>query len=497
MNLPLLVAASVASAVLVLLPAPATAAPDLRLIEAARRADPQSIRALLKEGVDVNAPQGDGATALHWAVHLEDLATVDLLIRAGANVNAANDLGATPLYLACAHASAAMVERLLAAGANPNAPVTRTTSETPLMTAARVGAVEAVKALLARGANANAAERMHGQTALMWAAAHRHAKVVDALIKGGANVHARSRVDRMILLLAGMPENAQGISWDGGGFTPLLFAAREGDIESAKLLLDAGADVNEMTPDKTSALVIAAHSDHRPLVEYLLDRGADPSADSSGYTAMHAAVLRGDLPLVKTLLTRGVNPNARLKQGTPVNRASKDYALSTDWIGATPFWLAARFADVEIMRTLVAGGADPNVALPDGTTPLMVAAGLDFPGARADRRGIRREPGEFIAAVESGADEQQALAAVKMLLDLGADVSLANSAGNTVVHAAVGRKDTSVVQLLADHGARLDVKNKRGQTPLAIASTFTRTEADEGGIDTKMMELLRRLGATQ
>ena len=471
---------------------------DLRLVEAVKRQDGQMARALLKQGIDVNATQGDGASALHWAVYRDDLAMADLLLRAGADVNAANDLGATLLALACANANGAMVERLLAAGANPNTPVTPS-GETPLMTAARSGSVDAVKALLAYGASVNAAETAHGQTALMWAAANRHPVVVQALIEGEADVNARSQIDRMVVMLMGQTERtSSGVEIDGGGFTPLFFAARHGDLASAKLLIAAGADVNATTPTKTSVPVFAAHSGHGEVAAYLLEKGTDPNADGSGYTALHAAVLRGDLALVKALLANRADPNARLKQGTPTTHGSKDFNLSVRWIGASPFWLAAKFAEIEIMRALVAGGADPRLTLPDGTTALMAAIDSVEKGRRAnDRRGRLRAPSEHLMAVRSGQDEREALAAIKLVTEVGADVDAANELGDTAVLVAVTYKYTSVVQWLVDHGANVNVKNRRGQTPLGIANTVTRMQDDEGSIDTKMVELLQRFGAAE
>jgi ankyrin len=479
----------------------AAAAGDQRLVDAAKRQDKQAVQSLLKQGVDVNAPQGDGATALHWAVYWDDAATVDLLLKAGANVNAANDLGATPLYLACNNANGALVEKLLVAGANPNTAVTPdTTAETPLMTAARTGSASAIKALLVHGAKVNAAEAAHGQTALMWAAAHRHPDAVRALIEGGADINARSKVDKMLVMVPDVgrftPTKRNVIDYNGGGFTPLLFAARSGDIESAKLLIAAGANVNDPSPEKVTPLVLAAHSGQGAFAAALLDLGADPNIETAGYTALHAAVLRGDLNLVKALLAHKADPNAKITRGTPVNRTSKDYAFSMTWIGGTPFWLAAKFAEVEIMKALVAAGADTKTATPDGTTPLLAAAGIDNRG-RDDRRGRRRDPSELVAFVASGLDEKESLAAVKYLVELGADVNAIYKEGDTAVHAAATRKERTVVQYLADKGAKIDVKNKAGQTPLSIANTFTRADAEEGGIDTEMVALLQKLGAMQ
>lgn len=484
-------AALVVSAFLLIGTSSSAVTTDVRVIEAAKRHDTRTISELLKRGADVNTSQADGATALHWAVYLNDHATVDLLLRARANINVRNDLGITPLFLACTNANAVIAAKLLDAGADTN---TATPSgQTSLMTAARSGSAEIVKALLSHRANVNAVEAARGQTALMWAAANGHASVVQTLIEGGADINTRSHVYRLRVVVGG--DRAAEV--DAGGFTALFFAARSGDIESAKALLKAGANVNDTTRDQTSVLTFAAHSGHGGLARFLLESRADPNAEGSGYTALHAAVLRGDADVVKALLAYGANPNARLKHGTPVNRNSKDFAFLTEWIGATPFWLAAKFAEVEIMRTLLEGGADPHLTLPDGTTALMAAAGLgrvQNPAAQ-DRRGRRRDPMEFAAVADTL--EHLTLEAVKVATDAGIDVNAVNDAGDTAVHAAAGYQTPSVVQWLADRGAALDVKNKRGQTALSIANTKRRGQSDEGSIDIKTVELLRRLGATQ
>jgi uncharacterized protein len=237
------------------------AASDMRLIDAVKTGNKQAVLALLKQRVDVNAPQGDGATALHWAVHRDDLVTTDLLIRAGARADVANDLGVTPLFLACTNRNGAMVEKLLAAGANPNATLVR--GQTVLMECSRSGNLRGVKALLARGADVNAKESAHGQTALMWAVAQQHPQVVEALVEVSADIKSRSRIYTQVVTgeqtqRAGREELNYTVH--RGGSTPLLFAARVGDAESAKILLAAGADVNESLPDGTSALVEAAYS---------------------------------------------------------------------------------------------------------------------------------------------------------------------------------------------------------------------------------------------
>src|SRR5205823_5420942 len=284
--------ATVCLAVLVMTSSAITAAAtaDLRLIEAVKNRDVESVRALLQERparIDVNAAQGDGATALHWAAHRDDLAIADLLIRAGARANVANDLGATPLHLACTNRSAPMVERLLAAGADARAKLLN--GETALMTCARTGDARAVKALLVHGADVNAKESAHDQTALMWAAAQRHPDVVQLLVETGADIRARSRTyPQTVVGVQTQRAGREKLNYTvlRGGSTPLLFAARVGDKASARVLLAAGADANDALPDGTSALVLAAHSGHGDVAALLLDKGADPNACAAGYTAL-------------------------------------------------------------------------------------------------------------------------------------------------------------------------------------------------------------------
>ena len=470
------------------------AAGDPRLVDAVKSKNTDAVRALLKQRVDVNAPQGDGATALHWAVHLDDLTTADLLIRAGARVNAANDTGVTPLFLACTNRNAAMAEKLLTAGADPNAALLN--GETVLMTCARTGEPGAVNALLKRGANVNAKESSHGQTALMWAAAQKHAAVVQALVEHGADVRARSRVYTQtvtseVTQRAGREELNYTVP--RGGSTPLLFAARVGDVESAAILLTAGADVNDALPNGASALVEAAHSGHEAVGALLLDRGADPNAADAGYTALHAAVLRGRLNLVGALLAHGANPNAPITKGTPVRRNSEDFELPATLVGATPYLLSAKFLEVEIMRVLAAGGADPRLPMKSGVTPLMAAAGLGA-SAQADRRGLSVLDGGKIE------DERRVLEAVTAAFELGVVVNAASQTGDTALHGAASLGYNTVVKFLADHGAQLNVQNKRGQTPLAtIAGRKGEgvTAADRANQLPRQstVDLLRKLGA--
>jgi uncharacterized protein len=479
------------------------AASDMRLIEAIKTGNKQAVVALLKQRIDVNAPQGDGSTALHWAVHRDDLATTDLLLKAGARANAANDLGVTPLFLACTNRNGAMVERLLSAGANANAATER--GQTVLMECSRSGNLRGVRALLAHGADVNAKEAMHGQTPLMWAVAQQHPDVVAALIELNADVKARSRIYAQTVTSeetqrAGREE--LNYITHRGGSSPLLFAARVGDIESAKLLLAAGADVNDQLPDGTSALVEAAYSGNGAVATLLLDKGADPNAAGVGYTALHAAVLRGDADLVKALLAHGANPNPIITKGTPIRRDSQDLVLDKTEMGGSPYFLAAKFLEPKLMAVLAAGGADPRLTLPDGTTPLMVAAGMGAsfnpadPGKNQTRRGIFVYDGGILEA------ESQVLETVTTALALGSDVNAVNRAGDTALHAAAALGLDTVVQLLADKGADINAKNKRGLTPLAALNGKGRATVSADGYSTRVahpgtVALLTKLGGTE
>ncbi len=476
---------------------------DTRLIDAVKDSKVKTVQALIRARVDVNAPAADGATALHWAVHRDNLTTADLLMRAGARPNVTNDLGVTPLHLACTNRSAAMVSRLLTAGANPNATLPR--GETVLMECARTGNADAVAALLRAGARVNEAEKVNQQTALMWAVAQQHPKVVQVLLEGGADIRARSRTYPQIVETGNRGGSGDVSTVLRGGSTPLLFAARVGDVESARLLLASGADVNDALPDGASALVVAAHSGHGALGALLLEKGANPNAAEAGYSALHAAIDRSDLSLVQALLRHGANPDIRLAKGTPARRDSNDFQLASRLIGSTAYLLAAKFVEVEIMRALAAGGADVRLAMPDGTTALMLAAGHGEARARTDfvrRNETRRQ----ICVCDGGVVETESQVHAAMMVALAADpdVNAVNRASDTAVHFAAAMGFDSVVQLLADKGADVNVKNKRGLTPLALARGNNGRrgfagddEAGPGASGASTTALLRKLGATE
>jgi ankyrin repeat protein len=455
--------------------APAPAAGDVRLAEAAAKQDKQAVQSLLRQGLDVNTPQADGSTALHWATHWDDLETADLLLRSGANVNAKNDYGATPLWLACSNANAAMVEKLLASRANPNTPTA--SGETPLMRCARTGSAAAVKSLLARKADVNAKDNEQGQTALMWAVAQEHPAAAQALIEGGADIHARTK----------------------GGFTPLLFAARVGDVESAAVLLSRGVDVNEAGPGGMTPLVLASASGQEAFGIAILDKGADPNArDAIGATALHYAMTKGITglggivyanyveylfrpsltELVKALIAHKADPNVRIEKAPRLGGVT-----ATNAIGATPFLLAAASPDAEVMRVLAKAGADPRIATKGGLTPLMVAAGVS--------RG------------QDFTDDERRVSydAVRFAVELGADVNAASEDGLTALHGAASNGMDNVVRFLADKGAKLDVRDRYQQTPLSISTGIRLPwipKGDELGeiIRPSTAKLLLALGAT-
>ena len=430
---------------------------DTRLADAAEQNQLATVDALLAEDVDVNTPQVDGMTTLHWAVYHDHLALARRLVGAGALAQARSRYGVTPVSLACQNGNGKIVTLLLEAGADPGTRLRG--GETALMTAARTGRVQPIEALLARGADVNARER-RGQTALMWAAAEGHVETVRRLIEAGADIHVRLR----------------------SGFTANFFAVREGHTDVVKILLESGVGVNDalQSPQEsekasgrgTSALLLAVENGHFELAHSLLEAGADPNDERSDLTALHAITRvrktgRGDgsdgdpppegsgswtsLELVRSLVAHGADVNRRLKNG-------KVGGGRLTVRGATPFLLAASTADVPLLRTLLELGADPSLPNAENCTPLVAAAGM---GTRA--------PGE-----EPGT-ESECLEVLRLLLDLGSDVNAIDDSGETAMHGAAYKNAPAIVEFLSQSGARIDVwnrKNKHGWTPLTIAEGY-------------------------
>ena len=477
--------------------------------DAAERGDKQAVASLLKSGADVNAAQSDGATALHWAAYLNDAETTGLLLRAGAKVDARNDLGVTPLALAAQQGGAAVIEQLLKAGAKPNDPVNFVDAgETPLMHAARAGSVDAVKVLAKAGADLNAKEQWNGQTALMWAAAEGHAPVVETLVEFGADIKARSNA----------------------GTTPFMFAVRKGDRASVKAMLAAGADVNEKRTDLATPLLVAIINGYEDIVDLLLDKGADPNAEGGSteltvqgmrakpqkivlktptfreqlrdigseggngknntfgkplQAAVHVANWHVSdefisanvdrLRIIKALVAHGADVNGR---NTDMEPRWSGARYRHRLVGATAFLFAAKAGDVEAMRLLLKLGADPNINTGTNITPLMAAAGIAW------------------ASNQERASEEHVLEAVKLLVEeCGADVNFVADTGETAMHAAAYRGANSVVQYLFDKGAKLDVVDKSGRTPLTIAEGVEYGNSFAAMPQTAV--LLRKLGAKE
>jgi ankyrin repeat protein len=503
------------TATLVLLVAAATVpsgqtAPEL--IQAVKRGDHAAVRALVKNRAVVNQAEADGTTALHWAVQADDIELVTMLVGAGADVRASNRYGIRPLTLAATNGSEAAIALLLKAGADPNAATDA--GEPVLMTAARTGRAGAVKRLIDAGADVNARERWLGETALMWAAAENHADVVRLLVAAGAAIDARSTILAAPVLefpRSGGPNSP----FPRGGWTALMFAAREGALDAARALAELGANLNltalpqtdvPLKPDEienagngigTTALVFAIINSHYDLAAMLLDTGADPNvADVAGMAALYAAVDMNSLQwvqgrpapiltdrldaidVVRLLLRKGADPNARLKT-RPLKRHHDAGSTLNMGEGTTPLIRAARTNDVASMKALLEAGADPFITLPDRTNALMIAAGQGYGGLRGE--GIR-----IVVPTPEGAAE-----AVQLLLDQGMDVDAFNNAGNTALHAAVNRGD-AVVKLLVSRGARL-VKNKAGFTPLDVALGRGGRGGRGGAVRESVAELLRPL----
>lgn len=429
------------------------------IADAVEKANRAAVRELLQQKADVNAPQADGMTALHWAAHRGDLEAAKLLIQAQANVSATNHYGVTPLSLACENGSAEIVELLLGHGAD--AKTTLRGGETVLMTAARNGKVGPVKALIQHGADVNAKER-RGQTALMWAAAEGNKDVVELLIKSDADIHAS------------LPDS---------GFTAFFFAARNGHADVVKAFLKAGIDVNEgMLPRRpggknptkgTSALILAIENGYYELALMLLDAGANVNDQRSGFTPLHTMTwvrkppkgedrgmpsppelgTIGSLQFIRELVKRGADVNGRLTNGSG---GLGKYTTK----GATPFLMASANADLPYMQLLLELGADPKIVNAENTTPLIVACGIHVGSDQA---------------TEVAGEEPEVLEAAKLLLKLGADINAVDANGETPMHGAALKNLPKVIQFLADNGAKIEAwnhKNRLGSTPLMIAQGY-------------------------
>ena len=475
----------------------AAEAPDLRLVDAAAAQDTRLVRELLDEGADVNSPRVDGVTALLWAAHLDDLDMATLLLGADAAVNAADDHGVTPLERAAENTSVAMVNLLLTAGADAN--VARTSGLTPLMTAARTGNVEVVQALVTAGANVNTGTAETRSTALMWAVSERHPRVLRLLLDAGADPRVST----------------------AKGFTPLMYAVRNGDLDTIKTLIAAGVDVNEPSADDTHALPFAIVSGQDQVALFLLEQGADPNGSMGGVGALHAAAAgvgtwladwyrrHGQdgyfgnyrqsgldpsqrLRIVQALLERGADPNTRINNtamftsyiGYPTKGAFEPFANGTgDLRGATPLWIAAAAAGaknrrefrgaveqpqdpeqsessyVQIIEALLDADADLYATTVDGTTPLMVAAGLGQIGGSAGG----------ISAAGRGARLFDAERAVRVFVDAGADINAANEADFRAIHGAAYLGANELIELLVQEGADINARDFRGRTPYRLA----------------------------
>jgi ankyrin repeat protein len=444
------------SCLIVLVSAVNAAAAGSELADAVMKRNTQAVRSLLQRKADVNGRQVDGTTALHWAVRLDDLETADLLIRAGAQVSAANRAGVTALQLAAMNGNAAMIDRLVKSGADPNAPLT-SSRDTALMMAARTGKTDAMKVLIESGARVNDIETWGGTTALMWAAAEKHPEAVKLLIDNGAQVNARSH-----FVAAANGRGFEGRTpvaskadqkveeFASGWMTPLMFSAREGDVESARLLLEGGADVNAIAGDGKNALGVAIFNGNYAMASFLIERKSDVNqADTQRFTPLFWAVDRRNmetapnfpwmvttdpLPLIKQLLDAGADPNA-LVNNTPRARMR---AGSPRIVFATALMRAAFSGDLELTRLLLDYKADPRIISSDGETMVSAAAGLGF-----------------IMGYSKGRTPAERLEVVKLFVELGADVNQADDYGITPLMVAGNMGDTAIIQYLVDKGADL------------------------------------------
>lgn len=442
---------------------------ELRLVDAVKAGNHDAVRTLLAQpgaAAAVNTPEADGTTLLHWAARSDDVETATLLLRAGAKANVANRYGVTPLSLAVRSAGAPMVDLLLNGGADPKAPLAE--GETILMAAARTGNPEVVRLILARGVDVNARENTLGETALMWAAAEDHPEAVKLLIDHGAEVNARSNK-------LAFPKDRFGLEGvltilPHGSWTALMYAARQGSLGAARTLADAGADLNAVDPDGSTAMVLAIINGHHDVAAALAEKGADPNiADTAGMAALYAAVDMNTLgevygrparkststvsalDLMKVLLAHGADPNAQLKSAALQRAHTPGEPLLGP--GTTPLMRAAKNGDAAAIRLLLDHGADPALPQRNHTTALMFAAGLGR--------------GQGVFAKDYGT-ERDLLEAVKVLVARGVDVNAFNDNGQTAMHFAAQASD-DIVRYLASHGAKLDPRDKQGHTPVDLA----------------------------
>ena len=453
----------------VLIAAPSVMAAN-SVVEAVKSGDLEAVRALVKQRVNVNTPEADGMTALHWAVRAHDAAAAQLLIRSGANVKAANRYGITPLSLAATNGDAEMTDLLLKAGADPN--VALGDGETIMMTAARTGNPAVIKMLLARGAVVDAKETQLGQTALMWAASENHAGAVKVLAEAGADVNMRSATLNFPPFKWGVVGMVSTVL-PKGSWTPLMYAARQNSIDAGRALVAAGADINAADPDGTSALTIAILNAHYDMAIALLDLGADPNlVDLTGTGPLYAVIdmhtmapmvgrpspkpsgTMEPLDVIKKLLEKGANPNAALNRPA----LGKHHSLAGDASmgeGTTPLMRAARSGDVEAIRLLLAAGANPSARRKDFTTALHLATQPRGGGLPTGPRTI------------PGASNTEAL---KLLVEGGVDVNTFNGNGQTAMHLAAQRGQDEMIKILGALGAKLDLRDKQRRTPLDLAS---------------------------
>jgi ankyrin repeat protein len=435
------------------LAAVAWAAPSAELLEAAKAGSKEQVRKLIAAKADVNSTEADGTTALMWAAYHDDVESADALLKAGANPNLANDLGATPLWAAAQNGGTAMVKRLLEAGADPNKGLE--SGETPLMIAARGGYPEAMELLIAKGAKVDT-KGPRQQTALMWAAAQKHPAAVRVLVKHKANIQDVSGVYYEVMAVVPHGYLPYNRPIPHGGETALMFAARVGDAESAKILVEAGANVNDTDAWGMSAVTLAAHSGFADVVEYLLDKKANPNFMFAGISALHNAIMRRSERMVKALLDHGANPNDQVRTWTPLRRSADDWNFDPNLVGTSPLWLAARLGEPGIVKMLLAKGADAkfvhhvayvaevgfgSAEREESSSVLMAATGMakinDFVELPV---GVNREP----ATLETA----------KLLVEAGADLNLKALDGKTALDAARTQRFQSVISYLIEKGAQ-------------------------------------------